>query len=199
MTLSRFAKSLLYTIGAVIFGVLSVYYQGQLHAADGPESGYFAVHRIMFLLSVVLMGVGVYSFLSYTRRKKHHRSDSLMLLVTGMGLMAVTLALWIGFGGVQEPFDTTGYTAVNIQIVALTVLPIPFWIRGLVLACTTHEDNAKKRWAAKLASLAAAVMMVVVIACGGMMRMMYFDGKADADAARQQSRITMQGGLEDVR
>lgn len=175
MTLSRFAKSLLYTGAAAVLTVLSVYYQRMLHQKGGPAEGYFAIHRVLFFVSVVLMGIAVYSFLSYTRKQKRHRADSLMLLVTGVSLMAVTIALWIGFGGVQEPFDATGYMAVNIQITTLTVLPVPFWIRGLVLACTTHEDNKGKRLAAKLASLAVALLMAVLVAVGGMMRMMYYD------------------------
>lgn len=187
MTLSRFAKSLLYTAGAAILAGVSAVYQGKLHAAAGPETAYFAIHRLLFFLAVVMMGVGLYSFLSYTRKQKHHRSDSWMLLFTGVGVMAVTLALWIGFGGVQEPFDANGYTAVNIQIVTLTLLPVPFWIRGLVLACTTHEESAGKRRGAKLASLAVALLMAALVGFGGMMRMMYFDGKADAEAARQNS------------
>ena len=190
MTLSRFAKSLMYTVGAAALAVVSAVYQGKLHADAGPESAYFAVHRLLFLLAVVMMGVGVYSFLSCTRKQRRHRIDSGMLLATGVGIMAVTLALWIGFGGVQEPFDATGYTAVNIQIVTLTLLPVPFWIRGLVLACTTHEDVPAKRWIAKIASLAVAVLMVVMIAAGGMMRMMYFDSKADAAAARENNSRT---------
>lgn len=201
MMVSRFAKSLLYTGLSAVLTVLAVVYQGKLHAEAGPEDGYFVVHRVMFLLAVVLMGVGVYSFLSYTRKRKHHRGDSLMLLLTGMGLMAVTLALWIGFGGVQEPFDATGYLAVNIQITVLTALPVPFWIRGLVLACTTHEENGKKRLVAKLCSLATAVLLLVLIATGGLMRMMYFDSQADAESARLESQTVsemIKGGIANV-
>lgn len=175
MTLSRFAKSLLYTGAAAVLTVLSVYYQRMLHQEGGPADGYFAIHRVLFFVAIALMGVAVYSFLSYTRKQKRHRVDSLMLLATGVLLMAVTIALWIGFGGVQEPFDATGYMAVNIQIATLTALPLPFWIRGLVLACTTHEENKGKRLGAKLASLAVAVLIVVLVAVGGMMRMMYYD------------------------
>lgn len=176
MTLSRFAKSLLYTGAAAILTALSVYYQQMLHAPQGPEEGYFAVHRVMFFVAVILMGVAVYSFMSYTRKQKRHRVDSLILLLTGVLLMAATLALWIGFGGVQEPFDSVGYTAVNIQIACLTALPLPFWVRGLVLACTTHEDSRAKRLGAKLFSLAVAIVLVVLAAFGGIMRMMYYEG-----------------------
>ncbi len=188
MTLSRFAKSLLYTGLAAVLTALSVYYQQMLHQESGPAAGYFAIHRVLFFVAVALMGVAVYSFLSYTRKQKRHRADSLMLLISGVLLMVVTIALWIGFGGVQEPFDATGYMAVNIQIAVLTVLPVPFWIRGMVLACTTHEESKGKRWAAKLASLAVAVLLVVLVAAGGMMRMMYYD---EASAAQDDTR---QGG-----
>ncbi len=192
MTLSRFVKSLLYTGAAAVLTALSVYYQQMLHAPQGPEEGYFAVHRVMFFVAVILMGVAVYSFMSYTRKQKRHRIDSLILLITGVLLMVATLALWIGFGGVQEPFDSAGYTAVNIQIACLTVLPLPFWVRGLVLACTTHEDSRAKRLGAKLFSLAVAIVLVVLIAAGGIMRMMYYedDGSSTQDGRPAQSQQT---------
>lgn len=192
MTLSRFVKSLLYTGAAAVLTALSVYYQQMLHAPQGPEEGYFAVHRVMFFVAVILMGVAVYSFMSYTRKQKRHRIDSLILLMTGVLLMAATLALWIGFGGVQEPFDSAGYTAVNIQIACLTVLPLPFWVRGLVLACTTHEDSRAKRLGAKLFSLAVAIVLVVLVAAGGVMRMMYYedDGSSTQDGRPAQSQQT---------
>ena len=173
MTLSRFVKSLLYTGAAAVLTALSVYYQQMLHAPQGPEEGYFAVHRV-------------------TRKQKRHRIDSLILLMTGVLLMAATLALWIGFGGVQEPFDSAGYTAVNIQIACLTVLPLPFWVRGLVLACTTHEDSRAKRLGAKLFSLAVAIVLVVLVAAGGVMRMMYYedDGSSTQDGRPAQSQQT---------
>lgn len=174
--MTNYGKSWLYTVGSALLMGLSAYYQWRLHDPAGPGDGYFALHRVMLVLSFVLIGVAVYAYMAYARRSRRHGRDRLLLLLSGLGLLAMTLVIWIGFGGVQEPFDAAGYTAVNLQIVTMTLLPVPFWIRGLVLACSHGVEDRRQRRVGKVISLIAALLMVVLIATGGMMRLMYYEG-----------------------
>lgn len=174
--MTNYAKSWLYTVGSALLMGLSAWYQIRLHDPAGPEEGYFAVHRVLLVLSFVLLGSAVYSFISCTRRSRKHRADSLTLFLTGLGLLVLTLVVWIGFGGVQAPFDAAGYTAVNLQIVTLTLLPLPFWVRGLVLACSQAVEDRRQRRLGKIASFVAGLLMVVLVAAGGMLRLMYYPG-----------------------
>lgn len=177
--MTNYLKSWLYTVGSVVMMGLSAYYHSLLQEDAGPESGYFAVHRMMFLLAVVLMGVGVYTYLSYTRKSRKHRADSLTLTLTGLGVLIVTLIIWIGYGGVQPPFDAEGYTAVNIQIVSLALIPLPFWVRGLVLGCSDEIEERGKRRTLKIASLVVALIMLTLIITGGMMGLLEYNGMTD--------------------
>ena len=51
------------------------------------EEAYVRSNVLLFLTAAVLLGVGVYSLMSYTRRHRQHVWDSVFFLVIGFALM----------------------------------------------------------------------------------------------------------------
>ncbi len=167
-------KSWLYTLAAILLTGVSSYYQVGLHDPAGPEMGHYALHRVMLVLSFVLFGVAVYAYISHPKRTPQYRWDRLFLLLVGLGLLIITLVIWIWYGGSPIPFDSIGYTAVNLQIVSMTLLPIPFLIRGGVLAFSYKIEDPIKARSAKIALLLGVILFVVCVAVGWMFRMMTY-------------------------
>ncbi|MGI6263920.1 MAG: hypothetical protein ACOYJY_00430 [Acutalibacteraceae bacterium] len=169
--MTRFVKSLTYTGAAALTTILSALIQSGLRADGGPEAGYYAAHRWLLLTAVVLFGGGVYLFLFH--RRDGLRPDGVMLAATGAGLLIATVALWIGYGGLAEPFDETGYRAVNLQIALLTAAPLPFWVRGLALGLSHEIEPPARRRIAWGSAAAVGALFAGLIAAGALLRMMY--------------------------
>ena len=57
----------------------------------------------------------------------------------------------------------------------LTLLPVPFLIRGIILALSTRDDSKACRRGAQIAALLVTAGLIASLALGGMMRMVRFD------------------------
>lgn len=175
MTISRFAKSIAYLAAAALLLLLSVIFQVGMHNEGGPETSYFRSNTFLFVVAIACIGTGVYSYIGYVRRHREHALDSLFLLLIGLVLLVSCILVFLNFGGLIGSFDQEGYTAVNINIIVLTVLPLPFLIRGLVLAFSTREDSRARRLGVQIAALLIIAGFVLSLAVGGTMRTMQYD------------------------
>lgn len=177
MKISRFAKSIAYMFLTLIALVLSTYFQIAMHKANGLEDTYFLSNFYIFIAGAVCLGTAVYSFRSFTKRHKEYKSDSLFFLFTGILLMTAAVFTIISYGGIGDTFDANGYTAANVNIVIMTVLPAPFFIRGLFLALSHREDNPGLRRAALALSAVVAAAYIFSVTLGGMMRFVYYENE----------------------
>ncbi len=175
MNISRFAKSIAYLAATVLLLLLSMLFQAGMHSGTGPETSYFQSNTFLFIVSIACVGTGIYSYIGYVRRHREHALDSLFLLLVGLVFLIARIVVFLLFGGLEGDFAEEGYTAVNINIVLLTALPVPFLIRGLVLAFSTREDSRTRRLGVQVAALLIAAGLVLSLAFGGMMRMMRYD------------------------
>ena len=97
--------------------------------------------------------------------------------------MVLVVVLVLQFGGLEGEFDEAGHTAANVVIIALTVLPVPFWLRTLVLACTLR-DGGKSRRAAMLAAAGLLLAAFVILSATGVtMRMVRYEGGETGSSA----------------
>ncbi len=187
MNISRFAKSIAYLTGAALLLLLSVVFQIGMHSEAGPETSYFQSNTFLFVVAVACIGTGVYSYIGYVRRHREHALDSLFLLLVGLVFLIASILVFLNFGGLAGSFAEEGYTAVNINIVLLTVLPVPFLIRGMVLAFSTREDSRARRMGVQIAALLITAGLVLSLALGGMMRMMRYDASAAASDGYEET------------
>lgn len=181
MSISRFAKAIAYEVLTALLLVISALFQTAMHTDGQMEKAYFQSNLFLFIAAATFLGVGVYSLVSYTRRHRQHILDSVFFLLVGLLLMAAVLVVILLYGGLEGTFDASGYTAVNLNLVILTLVPAPFLIRSIVLAFSTRERLAK-RLGVQLGLLVLAVAAVVLLATGKMMRLVeYIEPPADTN------------------
>ena len=182
MKISRFAKAIMYLVATVGLLAISVYFQVGMHRKDGLEASYFGSMIYMYILAATFVGTAIYSYASYTRRHREHRMDSLFVLFVGLAVMTAAITTFVCYGGLQETFTESGYTAANLNMILLTAVPVPFLIRSIVLACTTHENSRARRLGVQVAALLVAVVMGVLIATGSMMKMVRYSGETNTNS-----------------
>lgn len=177
MNISRFGKAVAYLAATALLTVISVLLQLGMHREGGLESSYFQSNMVLFLAGAACTGTAVYSYRAYSRRHREHVWDSLFLLIVGLIYLIASVVMFFLFGGLGNEFSEGGYTAANINIVLLTVLPLPFLLRGIVLAVSTREASAARRFGAGLAALLVTLGFLLCVAMGGMMRMVRYIGE----------------------
>lgn len=174
MNISRFGKAVTYLAATAILIVVSVVLQLGMHKEDGLEPSYFQSNLAIFLVGIACTGTAVYSYRAYSRRHREHVWDSLFLLVVGLVYLLASVVMFFLFGGLENGFTEGVYNAANINIVLLTVLPLPFLVRGIILSLSTRETSRARRLGVGLAALAVTVGFVLCLALGGMMRMVRY-------------------------
>lgn len=131
---------LVFTTGLFL---LSVFFTAGIHNPGHLEQNYFRSTSYLFILAAVLIGGAIYSYQAYTRKYREHAWDSLLLLVTGLALMGTVLFIILYYGGLEGTFTESGYTAANVNIVVLAMLPLPFFVRTAVLVLSLQEPPAR--------------------------------------------------------
>ena len=97
-------------------------------------------------------------------------------MVCGFMLVIFTVVNAMEFGGLEAPFDQRGYTAANLNITALSLMPLLFFARGFALSLTRTDKNRKLKMAALILCAVAAALFIIAAAFGGLFRFVYFDG-----------------------
>ena len=181
MNISRFGKMWAYLAVTVILTAISTGLQLGMHKEGGLEPSYFQSNMVLFLVGIACTGTAVYSYRSYSRRYREHIWDSLFLLIVGLIYLMASIVMFFLFGGLGNEFTQGGYDAANINIVLLTLLPVPFLIRGILLALSTREARASRRLTAGIAALAVTVGFVACVALGGMLRMVRYTEESESN------------------
>lgn len=174
MKISRCTKAVIYQIAAIVLTGVTVYFLLPMRSEEGLEAAYFRSNTFLFVSAAVLLGTGIYTLLSYTRRHREHLPDSVLLLLTGLVLMIMSVATIFVFGGLDSPFTESGYTAANVNIITLSMLPFPFFIRGLVLSFGRSAEQPANRRAAFAAGILAAAAIVLAVLFGGLFRLVEY-------------------------
>jgi hypothetical protein len=187
VNISRLAKGIVYLLTAALLTLLAVIFQSGMHNANGPEEAYFQSVSYLFILAAVLLGIGVYSFLSYTRRKRDHRFDSLYLVIVGGITMAGAVILLVNYGGLQSPFDEAGYLAANLSMTLMSVLPLPFLARAGVLAFSSETKRGMARLILRCACGVLAALLILLTAAGMLMRMVRYSEPAPANPFNEEN------------
>ncbi len=187
MNISRFAKSIAYLAAAALLILLSVIFQVGMHSEGGPEASYFRSNTFLFVVAIGCIGTGVYSYIGYVRRHREHALDSLFLLLVGLAVLIASILVFLNFGGLAGTFDKAGIRPSISTSSRLTLLPIPFLIRGLVLAFSTREDSRARRLSVQLAALLVTAGFLLSLAMGGMMRTMRYDPSSVSDGYGESS------------
>jgi len=162
--ITKCTKAVTYAVLAVCFTVFAVWTVSPLHNAADFVTAYWRSDILLFLTACSVLGVGVYSFWAYTRRRKTHRADSWFFILTGAALLAFSVAVILRFGGItEENFDMAAGAALNLNIGAVSAIPLPFLVRGWILACTARFSHKQRTVAVIAAAIATAVYLAAVI------------------------------------
>lgn len=148
MNISRFAKAIAYECLTALLLVISVLFQAAMHTEGQMEEAYVRSNVLLFLTAAVLLGVGVYSLMSYTRRHRQHVWDSVFFLVIGFAFMIAAVMTIVNFGGLEGTFTESGYTAMNVNVVLLTALRCPSGFVGYT-GLLYREKSVGKRTACR--------------------------------------------------
>lgn len=118
-----------------------------LGSADllAAEGGLRAAEMTLLVLGCIVLGVSVYGGRSFARRQKDLRADVWFGVAAGAALMIGWFVLFWGYGGLTAVTDTAGVRARNTAIIAMTLLPLPFLIRGAVLAFFSKDERRARR------------------------------------------------------
>lgn len=169
MKITKCGKAVAYAVLSVCLTALAVWIVAPLHNAADYVTAYWRSDILLFLTACTIMGVGVYSFWGYTRRRKVHRTDSWFFIAVGALLLVFAVVVICRFGGITaENFNTAATAALNLNIGAASVIPLPFLVRGWALACTARFSR-RERTAALTAMTVATVVYAAVIIGGQLM------------------------------
>ena len=166
MKITRAAKAVVYLVCALLLLVLSIWLQSRLHNLDTMQAAYFRANTCLLAGGVVLTGVAAYSWRAYTRRHSEHRVDSLFLLIAGLLILISGLFSALSFGGLSDIADNRWISAVNLNIVFLSLFPVPFFARSLVLSAKNENTSPIVRRGIPVLCAGVAVLCVVLCAVG---------------------------------
>ncbi len=130
--MSRRIKAFAYlALAAALLG-LSWWLQTGMHPLNAP--GVLRAINGLFYVGVVLTGVGV-----YCRRGM----DARFCFCVGVGTLLLWMAMFLGYGGMDNAAATGADTAANILMLAWTGLPVAALVRGSVLLTAMRREEAR--------------------------------------------------------
>ena len=174
MRITRFAKAIAYECLTALLILLSFALQNGLQQTEQLEAAYGRSNLFLFIAAAVLLGVGVYSLMSYTSRHREHILDSIFFIVVGVFYMAAAMIVFLTYGGLEGTFTQSGYTAANINLVLLSALPVPFWVRTVVLVFSTREKSVGRRAGVQIICGLLAAVLVGLALTGRYMHMLTY-------------------------
>ena len=164
MKITKCVKAVMYAVLAMCVTLLAVWTVSPLHNAADFVTAYWRSDILLFVTACSVLGIGVYSFVGYTRRHKAHRADSWFFMVVGALLLVFAVLVICRFGGITtENFNDAATAALNLNIGAASILPIPFLVRGWILAFTAGFSKRDRRIAVVAAAVATAVYVTMMI------------------------------------
>lgn len=166
MKITKCTKAVVYAVAAACLTALAVWIADPLHGTTDLVAAYQRSDILLFSLACCVLGVGVYSFIGYTRRHPEHRVDSWFFMLIGAVMLVATVVLIVRFGGItEENFDTTANAAVNLNVGLAALVPLPFAVRSWILACTAGFSK-RERTVALTAAAVPTVLYAVLALCG---------------------------------
>ncbi len=163
MKITKCGKAVAYAVLSVCLTALAIWIVSPLHNAAEYMAGYWRSDILLFLTACTLLGIGVYSFFAYTRRTAH-RVDSWYFMAVGAVLLVFSVVVIVRFGGITaENFDVTATAALNLNVGAAGVLPIPFLVRGWVLAGTARFSRRQRATACIAVGVGTAMYLMALI------------------------------------
>ena len=166
MKITRSVKVIVYLVCALLMLAMSIWVQSRFHNSETMHAAYFFANAYLLIGGVVLTGVAAYSWGAYTRRHSEHVVDSLFLLVVGLLVLVSGLFSVLSFGGLSDVSDNRWISAVNLDIVFLSLFPIPFFGRSLVLCIKNEEALPVLRRGVPILC-AGVIVLYVVLCCAG--------------------------------
>lgn len=160
MKISKCGCAAAYAATALMVTLFSVWACAPMYSSDDPVTAYLRSVILLFVAACTILGVGVYSLVTYARRHPEQRGESWFLLALG-GVTLILAVVVIGrFGGMSDGnFGDSSYTAINLNLILFGLLPLPFWVRAVIAAL-----GVKTRSHRMAAWSAVAVAMVVFLA-----------------------------------
>ena len=154
MKLTVTAKAWLYTVFTGLVMAFSLSMQNSMHTEGQLESGYFRASLALAAVAVTVMGIGVYAMLSFRKSRKVKRPvDAWFAAGIGLVLLIVAVSIIMTYGGLSRPFGEAGYTAANIMVAVLSLLPLPWMIRLLTLSFRKGETPSAQRTVLRVVSV----------------------------------------------
>lgn len=170
--MTRFARTWVYGIGTAGLIALSVWLQAQIHSTAGPETGFRRAVGALFLVAFCLVGGTVYLRLTAARERTELKREAWFGFAVGAVLLCVMVVCFVLYADLPDTFQREGYTAANLLIVVLSLLPLPFVVRTDTLALTT-EDTPSRRRTARCVGGAVTLLYIVSLAAVGFRTLTY--------------------------
>lgn len=161
MKSSKSGCAIAYAAAALAMTLFSAWACAPMYSSDDPVTAYLRSVILLFVAACAVLGVGVYTLLTYARRHPERRGESWFLMAFG-GVMLILAVVVIGrFGGMSDGnFGDGSYTAINLNLILFGLLPLPLWGRAVIAALGTKE-RAHRIAAWSAVTIAAAVFIVL--------------------------------------
>ena len=176
MKLSSLAKGWLYAVFTAAVLAFSLWFQKQMHVSGGLEKGYFSASMALALAAFTVLGIGVYTMLSF--RKSSRRKipvDALLWAAVGFSMLVAAVAIIVSYGGLSRPFGADGYTAANLMTAILSVLPLPWMVRLLTLAFCKGQDASVSRTVLRCVAVAFILLVPMLVVTEQYFCFFYFE------------------------
>ncbi len=165
MKSSKCGGAIAYAAATLVMTLFSVWACTPMYSSDDPVTAYLRSVILLFAAACGLLGVGVYTLLTFARRRPERRGESWFLMAFGGVVLILAVVVIARFGGMSDGnFGDGSYTAINLNLILFGLLPLPLWGRAVIAALSTKERSHRiVAWSA----VAIAAALFIVFAASG--------------------------------
>lgn len=162
ITFPSWVKAIVYLTATAGLTVAAAVFENGMYDDWTAVSSCLSAMWYLFAAGCITMGVGVYSYRSYTKTHREHRADSLLWTLTGLVTVIAFIVLFLGYGGLDAMLDSTAYAVRNALSMLVSALPLPFLVRGWVISAARRTRFRRALTAAVAVEAVALVVLAVL-------------------------------------
>lgn len=143
--MKSFVKALTYELFSALLIGLSVWWQQAIRMDGNIEHGYRLAFFGCFLLACCVMAVAFTIRSLHLKELKPFKSEITFGIFFGIVLIVLMVINFFVYGGLSGSFEESGYTASNIMLLFLSVLPLVGLVYSLIYVLYSKDENASRK------------------------------------------------------